>query len=501
MKGIFGVFLALIILASCASAGQAVIVEMPPQELVIGENVDLGGYDPNRDMSPFIRFLIFDSLVELGYDFEQVPGLATEWSMSEDGMSWTFLLRRGVRFHDGEPWNAEAARINFQHRIYAGAGGFYQSIESMEAPDDYTFIVNLSVPMFTFASDVSVPTHGMVSPLAYDENHIVTAPIGTGPFIFENWTRDVEFTMVANPYFRYGTPNIPRLRFMVIPDGNTRAMALASGEIDMMSGRGALTALETLRGRDDIQIISRLSQTSEFIMINTFDEVLSDINVRRAIAAAVDFVSVVPQLLPDLAEPPENFFSPVFGRFVDPDFRLPPYDPEAAIRYLQGAEISLEILVDARNEENNALVVVMQEQLRAVGIELNIVLMDAAAISARVTGPDRDFQLAMRGQYFIPTDDPSIHYRNGFFHSASTHNLYSTPELDEKVDRLFHSLDEEERLAMHFELQRYITDRVPVIMMFHRNNVMIVNERLRGFQLAGGTWQIFKGLGEAYLFP
>jgi len=484
------------------------------KELIIGENVDLGGYDPNRDMSPFVRFLIFDGLVELGYDFEQIPALATSWSMSEDGKTWTFHLREGVRFHDGEPWNAEAAKINFHHRINAGSGGFYRSIKRMEAPDDYTFVVNLAIPMFTFASDVSVPTHAMVSPRAYNENHEVIAAIGTGPFMLESWTRDVEFVMTANPYFHRGAPKLERLRFLVIPDGNIRALALQSGAIDMMSGRGALTALEGLRGRDNIQIIKTMSQTSEFIMINTFDETMSDINVRRAIAAAVNFPGAVRALLPDLAEPAVNFFSPAFVRFVASDFQLPQYAPKAVASYLEaagyglstngffyknGARLIVEVLVNSRNEENRALATVMQEQLRAVGIEMVITLMDAAAISERVSMPRRDFQMAMRGQYFIPSDDPSIHYRNGFFHSASLHNLYSTPELDAKIDRLFHSLDEQERLALHKELQKEITARVPVIMMFHRNSIILANERLANFRLARGTWQIFKGLEEAYV--
>ena len=489
--------LMLLILASCAAQPSTV-----ENELVIGESVDLGGYDPNFDMSPFVRALIFNSLVELGYDFERIPGLATHWHMSEDGKTWTFILREGVRFHDGEPWNAEAARINFNHRILRGSGGFYSNIENMNTPDDYTFIVHLKEPSFTFASDVAAPTHGMVSPNAINEDNEVIAAVGTGPFALQYWTRNIEFTMTANPDFFRDAPKIERLRFLVIPDSNTRAMALASGEIDMMSGRGALTALESLREHDGIQIIKTMSQTSEFIMINTFDESLKDINVRRAIAAAVDFSGVVPILLSDLAEPAVNFFSPVFERFADPNFQLPKHNPEAALAYLEAAgveSLTLEILVDARNEENNALVIIMQEQLRAVGIELNITLMDAAAISARVSGPDRDFQLAMRGQYFIPTDDPSLHYRIGFFHSDSVHNLFSTPELDEKIDRLIHSLCEDERLALHFQIQREVTEAVPVIMMFHRNNIILANKRLAGFRLAKGTWQIFKGLENAKL--
>jgi ABC-type transport system substrate-binding protein len=112
---------------------------------------------------------------------------------------------------------------------------------------------------------------------------------------------------------------------------------------------------------------------------------------------------------------------------------------------------------------------------------------------------EHDFQLAMHGQMYVPTDDPTFHYRTGYYHSGSLIHLYSTPELDEKIDRLFFSLDEQERLNLHKELQRDITAQVPVIMMFHRNSVILADEKLADFQLASGTWQIYKGLEKAYV--
>ena len=499
-KKLFFIGIAVLMLFSACSGGESA----PPAQAVlrIGENVDLGGYDPNSNMSPFVRALIFNTLVELDENFQQSPALADSWHMSQDGRTWTFYLRQGVYFHDGTPWNAPGAKTNFEHRIARGAAGFYQAITQMETPDDYTFIVHLNQPMFTLASDLAVPTHGMVSPLAYNEEHQVTAPIGTGAFVLEDWVPDSYFTMARNPQFFRGQAQIESLHFLVIPDGMARAMALQSGEIDMMSGRGALTAVENLRHRDGIQMITSLSQTSEFIMLNTFDETLSDVRVRRAIAHGVDFPSIVSVLLEDLALPPVAFFSPVFGDFVNPELVLPQYDPQRAKAYLEAAgfapgQLQLEILVDARNEENSVLVLLMQEQLRAVGIELSIVQLDAAAISQRVSIPEQNFQLAMRGQYFIPTDDPSIHYRNGFFHRESLHNLYSTPALDAMVEQLMASLDAQERLALHWQLQEYITSQVPVIMMFHRNNIILANERLEAFTLSSGTWQIYRGLETA----
>lgn len=516
-KGVCLILTVLLLLGlpGCANNGNASSSQPSksvPQELVIGENIDLGGYDPGKEMSSFVRFLIFDGLVELGYNYEKIPGLATKWQMSEDGKSWTFKLREGVKFHDGEPWNSEAARINFQERINGGSTGFYQAIQSLETPDEFTFVVNFSTPMFTFSSDIAVPTYGMVSPKAFNAKHQVTAAIGTGPFKLDNWTKDVEFVLTANKDFYEGAPILEKLTFRVIVDGNTRAMALESGQIDLMSGRNALTSLESLKAKENIQIIKTLGQTSEIVMINTFDQTLRNLDLRKAIAASVDFAGTVPALLTDLAKPAENFFSPVYGRFVDPALQLPKYNPEAAKGFLQkagyecspkdgcyyknGLKLVIDCLVDSKNEEDKALASVMQEQLKRNGIEMTITMLDSAAIKEKVS-KKHDYQLAMQGQNYIPTDDPSVHYKNGYYHNKSFYNVYSTPELDKKVDRLFHSLDENERLALHKEIQKEITAQVPVIMMFHRNNIIIAHKKLAGYEMAKGTWQIYKGLEKA----
>jgi ABC-type transport system substrate-binding protein len=154
-------------------------------------------------------------------------------------------------------------------------------------------------------------------------------------------------------------------------------------------------------------------------------------------------------------------------------------------------------LAGSQNEEDKALAAVMQDQAKANGIDIVITLLDSAAISARISA--RNYQLAMQGQNYVPTDDPSVHYRNGYYHSKSFYNTYSTPALDAKVDRLFASLDAAERVALHREIQRDVTAQVPVIMMFHRNNVILANKKLAGFRVARGTWQIFKGLEQAWI--
>lgn len=481
------------------------------QELVIGEGEDMGGYDPMSNMNPFtIRALVFDTLIKMDYDYSKIPGLATDWKMSEDGKTWTFTLRQGVTFHDGEPWNAKAAQFNWEERIAAGKGSpgnFFSKIESMDTPDEYTFVVNLTEPMFTLASDVTPPMYSFVSPKAFDENHEVAAAIGTGPFKLDSWNKDADIVLTANEDYYDGAPTLQKVIFKVIPDSNARALALESGEIDMMSGRSALTSLETLKKLENIQVIKTMGQTSVFVLMNTQDEILSDIHVREALAKAVDFQSAVPALLSDLAEPAENLFSPVFGAFVDPSVELPAHDLDGAKALLaqagyedtdgdgfvdkDGKKLTLDVTVASNNEEDKALCAIMQDQLKDAGIDLTITALDGAALKDSTVG--KEYQLTLQGQNYVPTDDPTINY-GGYWHSDSYYNVYSDEELDKMIEELSASLDAEERIELHKQIQKYILDKTPVIMVFHRNNIVLADKKVSNFQVAAGTWQLYKGL-------
>lgn len=484
------------------------------QELVIGEGEDMGGYDPMSNMNPFtIRALVFDTLIKLDYDYTKTPGLATEWKMSDDGKTWTFKLREGVKFHDGEPWNAEAAKFNWDERLAAaqdGASGFMAQIESMETPEEYTFVVNFKVPMFTFASEITAPMYSFISPKAFNENHEVAEAVGTGPFKFESWTKDSEIVLTSNDEYYAGAPKLDKLTFKIIPDSNARALALESGEIDMMSGRSALTSLETLKKKDNIQVLKTMGQTSVFVLMNTKDEVLSDIYLREALACAVDFKSAVPALLSDLAEPAQNLFSPVFGEYVDSGVQLPEYNAEKAAELLKkagyedtdgdgfvdknGKKLTLDITVASNNEEDKALCSIMQEQLKGAGIDLTITALDSSAL--KETTVSGDYQLTLQGQNYVPNDDPTINYA-GYWHSDSYYHVYTDETLDGMIEQLRASLDSEERIELHKEIQKYILDKTPVIMVFHRNNVILADKKVADFQVAAGTWQLYKGLEKA----
>ncbi|MCC5908896.1 MAG: hypothetical protein JJT76_00420 [Clostridiaceae bacterium] len=479
-----------------------------PQHIIIGEQFDLRGYDPGSSMSDFVRALIYNNLVELNMDFEKSPGLAESWEMSEDGKTWTFQLRENVLFHDGTPWDADAAKINLEIRREGTGKGWLSAVEEVEVVNTHTLAIHLKEPVYTFDSDLTPPFLAMVSPNAFDKEGNVTEAIGTGPFKLESWTKDSEFIMKRNEDYFGGTPTLEKLTFKVIPDAETRALALQAGEIDMMSGREALTAVQRLKSLPNMKIVKKMGQTSELIFFNVYEGPFEDARVRQAVAHAIDFNDIVPKLLEDLAEAPSNFFAEAYNSFMNNDTTLPQYNVEKAKSLLDeagwqdvsgdgileknGQQLKVKLTLGASNEEDKILSAVIQNQLSEIGIDLELVHLESGALREALV--EKNYDMIMIGQWLVPHDDPTNHYLRGYWHSDSTYSIYTSPELDASIEKLHISLDTEERLNLHRKIQAEILENTPVLVVFHRNNVMVMNEKVENFEISTGTWQIFRGL-------
>ncbi|UNC93027.1 ABC transporter substrate-binding protein [Candidatus Contubernalis alkaliaceticus] len=485
------------------------LVEDPViQEVVIGEQFDLGGYDPSSSMSSFVRALVYNNLVELDLNFNKVPGLAESWEMSPDGKTWTFGLRRDVFFHDGTPWDSEAAKFNLEWQIEKGQT-WLSAVEDIQTPDSHTLVINLKVPVFTFVSDITPPFLAMVSPKAIDDEGNVTEAIGTGPFKLVSWTKDSQFVMEKNEDYFDSAPTLDRLIFKIIPDAETRALALDAGQIDMMSGREALTVVQRFSDYEGIDIIKRMGQTSELLFFNIYKEPFEDIRVRQAVAYAVNMEALVSDLLTDLAEPSSNFFSEAYKEYLNINPNMPSYNPERAQTLLEeagwtiasdgilekgGQKLKAVLCFGAKNEENRLLSTAIQGILKDIGIEVELKALEDAALRESLT--EKDYDMLMIGQWFVPHDDPTSHYQGGYWHSNSAYTIYTSEQLDGMIDDLAGSLDYQERVKLHRAVQAEILEHTPFMVVFHRNNIMLVNQKVKNFNISIGTWQIFRGLTE-----
>lgn len=470
-------------------------------QIVIGEHADLGGYDPASTMSPFVRSLVFNSLVELDADFKLVPALAESWQMSADGKEWVFKLRDNVKFHDGTPLTAEVVKQNFQRLKTAPAAKVWLlDLQDISVVNKNTVKFVMVRPAFTFAADIAVPIMSIVAPAALDEKGVATKAIGTGPFALASWNKGQEFVMTANQSYWGGAPKVDKLVFKVITDPESRAMALESGAVDFISLRQSLTAAGRLAKNNNIKLDKRLGQTSEIMFFNLQSPALQNLAVRKAVAQAINIESMIKNLLGDNAEPGKQFFSPAYGDFVLPNAVNPPYNQAQARQLLEqvgATNINLKLVYGAKNAEDSLLVGAIQADLQAVGIGTTLVPLEDAALMKAFK--EKNFDLIMLGQSFIPHNEPASHYRRGYYHPQSTYPVLTMPELTAQIEQLYNTGGAAQRNALHQAIQRQISEQMAVIVLFHRNNMVAGKKNIEGYQLSVGTWQIYRGLDKAYV--
>ncbi|CQR70163.1 Nickel-binding periplasmic protein precursor [Sporomusa ovata DSM 2662] len=482
------------------------------QQIVIGESTDLGGYDPETNMSYYIRALIFNTLVELDADFKLQPALAERWEMTPDGKTWTFYLRKGVAFHDGTPLTAQIVKQNMDRLRTGMWRSFLPDIADVQATDDLTVVFHLKSPSFIFASDLTVPSYSIVSPTALDVNGKVVKAIGTGPYILEFWQKDQDFVLKRNDNYWGQAPKNEKLVFKVISDPDARAMALEAGMVDFISLRQSLTAAGRLAQNNKLKLEKRLGQTSEMLYFNVNNPVLKDLRVRKAVAHSLNIKEMIPGLLGDSAEPGHAFFSPVFGKYVMPKDVVLPYDLKQAQEYLTAAgwqvgpdgvrmkdRVSLRVRIafGAKNAEDSLLAGVIQNSLKEVGIIAELVPLEDAALMDALK--NKSYDLLMFGQFYIPHNEPSPHYLSGHYHPKAMYGLLTTPEITEAIDQLVITANNKERVALHHKIQGLISEQVPVIVLFHRNNIAAMKKNIMDYENSVGVWQVYRGLEKAYV--
>ena len=327
---------------------------------------------------------MFEGLVTLEHgSTEVIPGLAESWEVSEDGLEYTFQLREGVTFHDGEPFNAEAVCFNFD-RWYNFSGQFqneavtyyWQTVfggfsdgatpslyESCEATDESTVVLRITNPSSSILAALALTNFTFASPAALDEfgadegdvdadgifhptgTYGTEHPAGTGPYKFESWTPGDRLVMVKNEdYWGEFPGNVERLIFRPIADPAARLQALQTGEIqgyDLVDPQD----YPTIEGDDQLQLKPRPAFNVGYLGFTQTVEPLDDIAVRQAIAHAIDRQAVVDGFYAGQGEVAHNFMPPEVVGWTD-DVTKYEYDPEKAKTILEDAGYELPVEID-----------------------------------------------------------------------------------------------------------------------------------------------------------
>ncbi len=481
--------------------------------------------DPNKGSSRYedlVRVNIFDLLVEKNENNEYLPWLATDWEISPDGKTYTFTLRDDVTFHDGTPFNAEAVKFNFDRIVdpelaslkAVGLMGSYQSSEVLE---EFVLQVNFANAYPAFLDALSQPAMSLNSPTAVAEwgEDYGQHPVGTGPFVFEEWVQGETITMTRNPDYNWPRPtathtgpaNIETLIYRLVPEGSSRYTTLMTGEVDATI-RVPEQNVQELLGHDDFALIrSVVTGSPVMVMLNANKFPTDDVLVRQAIQhivprediGATSFFNAA-----ELAYGPISTINPGYSDVVEGYYA---YDPDAAIALLEdagwselgddgirvkdGQRLSMEYIGFSGSPTTDSAMQLLQAEMKAVGIELNLTFSTGSDIQrARSEGDHNLCHLTWMAS------DPS--FMSIMFHSKNiggwnfTH--YADVMLDQMLDAAEFEIDPAVRMEQYADIQEYVTSEALYFATVAQMQTLAVRNGIAGFALdAHGEHPIWYG--------
>ena len=484
--------------------------------LIFARGADSSSLDPGSTAdgeASRVTVQVFETLTRFAEDsFEIEPGLAESWDVSEDGLSYTFHLRKGVEFHDGTPFDADAVIFNFErwsdpeHPYHFAEEGFIYSsyvnqfgglkddeshvIEEINKIDEHTVEFVLKRPVPAFLQNMAMSYFGLASPKSLETygTDIVEHPVGTGPFVFEEWVRDDAITLVKNEnYWQDGYPLVDRVIFQVIPDNAARLTALQSGEVDIADGLNP-DDLERVEGDPNVELLQRDANNIGYLGFNMEKEPFNDPLVRKAMNYAVNKENLIATVYNDLAEPAKNPLPPSYLGYND-DIAPYEYDPEKArdllaeAGYADGFTFDLWTMPVPRPymPDPNRAAEALQTDFAEIGLTANIVTMEWATYLDELTqGNQEVYMIGWSGV----NGDPDYFLNNLLAeHSIPDPNYsrYRNAELTELLLDAQSVLDEKERAAMYARAQEIVHEDAAMIPLVHTRPALGVSKRVQDY--------------------
>jgi len=381
--------------------------------------------------------IVFNGLTRMREDMSVAPDLAESWSYSDDLKKWTFHLRRGVKFHNGQTMIADDV-VAFFHRMLdrnnnAPARSQYDMISAISAPDDATVVFDLSVPYGGFA-DVLTDRQVKITPRnAADQ--MKTQPIGTGPFKFVSYTPGDRLIVARNPdYYEPGLPKLEGVELRIIPEMSVKIAALQAGDIDVVWDL-PLEQVKSLSSQPGLRVDSVATSSWDAAIMNNKIPPFNNVNVRKAFHLAVDKKDVVELTL--FGQGAETISPiPPTHPFYAKDIVTPPADPAAAKRMLTEAGypngLKLTIIVPVGRPLRERLGVTLQQLTKPAGFDLQVQRVPYSSYTAEVSGK---VPLYVDGFFGRPTVDTSTF---PFLHTGASWNEqlwhYSNPNVDKALE-------------------------------------------------------------------
>ncbi len=356
-------------------------------KLTIAIPAEPPGLDPTSNTAAVIDRVVYNNvyegLVKINREGKITPALAESWDISKDGLTYTFHLRKGVKFHDGSDFTAADVKYTIERNTKKDTKNahpeFFRVIKEMKVIDDYTIQLKLGEPNFMFLFNLA-RGDSVIVPKGHDED-LKSHPDGTGPFKFKEWARGDHITLVKNK--NYWNPKLPYLDevvFKFIPDETTQLAALKAGDIDVVAYILSPESVPDVEADPNLKVLKGGVTTGDVILaINNSRKPFNDVRVRRAISYAIDRKAVIDGAMFGYGTPIGSHMSPANPYYVDLTW-VYPYNPEKAKELLKEAGypngFNAVIKLPAPYKYSVKSGEVIADLLKDVGINLKIELIE-----------------------------------------------------------------------------------------------------------------------------
>jgi peptide/nickel transport system substrate-binding protein len=480
-------FIALLPLFSCSAKPDpntlVMIIESSPTNLDPRVGIDAP--------SERIDSLIFDDLLSRGENLDVAPGLAERWEIP-DPLTYIFHLHRGVKFHDGRTLTSRDVKWTFdsllQGKIRSTKASVYKFVDHIDAPDDGTVIFHMKEQDATLLWNLSDGAIGIVPEGTGEE--MTQHPIGSGPFKFVSAEMDRDVVIERSDNYWGERAKLARVRFAIVPDATTQALELRKGSGDIAVNSLTPDTVLTLARESSLEVELARGTEVQYMGFNLRDPILKDVRVRQAIAYALDRRPMIEYLWRGEAQPARSVL-PSQSWAYNGDVPAYVHDADKANQLLEAAGYPMAngvrfhlTMKTSTNENTRLMVAVMQQQLREVGIALDIRSFEPATFLADVQhGAFQMYSLRWIGG----NEDPDIF--EYAFHSAkfpphgANRGYYSNPKVDALIDQARREIDPKVRKPLYAEVQRILADDLPYIDLWYLDNVLVHTRRVRNLKL------------------
>lgn len=447
------------------------------------------------------------------------PALATNWKISDDGKVYTFYLRKGVKFSDGEVFNAEVVKKNFDailaNRKRHAWLELVKEIDDTKVIDNYTFQLTLKRPYYPTLIELGLPRpFAFVSPKSFKDGQTkngLKSYIGTGPYILKKHEKNKEAVFVANEHYWGDKPKIKTLNWKVIPNIQTLFMSLKKGDIDLIYGAdGDQVNMDTFKDLEKdkkFKVYLSDANASRSVLLNTTKDNLKDIRVRQAITYGIDKQQIVKNVLNNLELEATNLL-PKTAPYCDIDLPKQNYDPVKAKSLLEqagwklnkegiyekaGKKLKLTFAYNSQNAQEGTIAQVIQEQLKKIGIDVKIISEEKQAYLNRQQRGDFDMIYSL--SWGAPYDPQS--YLSSWRAKSSGHGDYQAQSglakkewLDNEISKVLVSTSEEERSEEYKEILTYIALEDVYVPISYSRTKAIADKKLKGVTFDESQYEI-----------